>query len=93
MVYVKIKNIIECNVISGLIYFFFSVCDLNNLQIDQYLVKYVCGLNGMDYVQCIKIFKLMWDVIGSEFGGCYELYEINYFGSQDEICLQCLCQV
>lgn len=47
----------------------------------------------MGYWEWIKIFKLFWDVIGSEFGGCYELYEINYVGSQDEICMQVLCQV
>ncbi|MCZ5641795.1 hypothetical protein O5511_20515 [Escherichia coli] len=50
------------------------------------------GSNGMDHVQRIKILKLMWDAIGSEFGGRHELYEINYSGSQDEIRLQCLRQ-
>ncbi len=37
----------------------------------------------MDFEERIKIFKLMWDAIGSEFGGRHELYEINYTGSQD----------
>ncbi|STI30841.1 4-hydroxyphenylacetate 3-monooxygenase oxygenase component [Escherichia coli] len=69
-----------------------SARDLNNPQIDQYLAKYVRGSNGMDHVQRIKILKLMWDAIGSEFGGRHELYEINYSGSQDEIRLQCLRQ-
>ncbi|MNZ85818.1 4-hydroxyphenylacetate 3-monooxygenase oxygenase component [compost metagenome] len=46
----------------------------------------------MDHVERIKILKLMWDAIGSEFGGRHELYEINYAGSQDEIRLQCLRQ-
>ena len=50
------------------------------------------GSNGMDHVERIKILKLMWDAIGSEFGGRHELYEINYSGSQDEIRLQCLRQ-
>ena len=36
----------------------------------------------MDHVERIKILKLMWDAIGSEFGGRHELYEINYSGSQ-----------
>lgn len=44
----------------------------------------------MDHVERIKILKLMWDAIGSEFGGRHELYEINYAGSRDEIRLQCL---
>ncbi|EET4952355.1 Pyoverdin chromophore biosynthetic protein pvcC [Escherichia coli] len=92
MAYAKIKNIIERNVTSGLIYLPSSARDLNNPQLDQYLAKYVRGSNGMDHVQRIKILKLMWDAIGSEFGGRHELYEINYSGSQDEIRLQCLRQ-
>lgn len=74
MAYAKIKNIIERNVTSGLIYLPSSARDLNNPQIDQYLAKYVRGSNGMDHVERIKILKLMWDAIGSEFGGRHELY-------------------
>ena len=51
MAYAKIKNIIERNVTSGLIYLPSSARDLNNPQIDQYLAKYVRGSNGMDHVQ------------------------------------------
>jgi 4-hydroxyphenylacetate 3-monooxygenase len=29
--------------------------------------------------------KLLWDAVGSEFGGRHELYEINYSGSHEEI--------
>jgi 4-hydroxyphenylacetate 3-monooxygenase len=43
MAYAKIKNIIERNVTSGLIYLPSSARDLNNPQIDQYLAKYVRG--------------------------------------------------
>ncbi|PHM70914.1 4-hydroxyphenylacetate 3-monooxygenase, oxygenase component [Xenorhabdus kozodoii] len=90
MAYTKIKNIIESNVTSGLIYLPSSVRDMHNPEINKYLEKYVRGSNGIDHVERIKILKLMWDAIGSEFGGRHELYEINYAGSQDEIRLQCL---
>ncbi|OCA53699.1 4-hydroxyphenylacetate 3-monooxygenase, oxygenase component [Photorhabdus namnaonensis] len=90
MAYTKIKNIIESNVTSGLIYLPSSVRDMNNPEIDKYLARYVRGSNGIDHVERIKILKLMWDAIGSEFGGRHELYEINYAGSQDEIRMQCL---
>ena len=33
----------------------------------------------------MKLLKLLWDAIGSEFGGRHELYEINYSGSTEEI--------
>ena len=29
--------------------------------------------------------KLMWDAIGTEFGGRHELYERNYFGNHESI--------
>jgi 4-hydroxyphenylacetate 3-monooxygenase len=29
--------------------------------------------------------KLLWDCLGTEFGGRHELYEINYSGSTEEI--------
>jgi len=35
--------------------------------------------------QRIKLFKLMWDAIGSEFGGRHELYERNYAGAHEHI--------
>ncbi|MCE1631122.1 Pyoverdin chromophore biosynthetic protein pvcC, partial [Enterobacter hormaechei] len=59
--YTKIKNIIESNVTSGLIYLPSSVRDMNNPEIDKYLARYVRGSNGIDHVERIKILKLMWD--------------------------------
>ena len=56
---------------------------MDNPEIEKYLDKYVHVSNGMDCEEHIKILKLMWDAIGSEFGGRHELYESNYTGSQD----------
>jgi hypothetical protein len=36
-------------------------------------------------VDRVKLLKLLWDSIGTEFGGRHELYEINYGGSTEEI--------
>ena len=33
----------------------------------------------------IKLFKLLWDAIGTEFGGRHELYERNYAGNHEQI--------
>ena len=38
----------------------------------------------------MKLGKLLWDALGSEFGGRHELYEINYAGSTEEIRRYCL---
>lgn len=88
--YPAIKKLIEEIVASGLIYLPTGARDLNNPVLDGYLAKYVRGSGGMDHVERIKILKLLWDAIGTEFGGRHELYEINYAGSQDEIRMQCL---
>ena len=40
--------------------------------------------NGIDAVERVKLMKLLWDAIGTEFGGRHELYERNYSGSQRE---------
>ncbi|WP_327314825.1 4-hydroxyphenylacetate 3-hydroxylase family protein [Streptomyces sp. NBC_01235] len=38
----------------------------------------------------IKLFKLVWDAIGSEFGGRHELYERNYSGNGEQVRLDAL---
>ena len=54
---------------------------------------YSRGSNDISHTERIKILKLLWDAIGSEFGGRHELYEINYAGNQDDIRTQCLGQL
>ena len=75
---------------SGLIYLPSGVRDFANPELDKYLATYCRGSGGMDHRQRVKILKLLWDAIGSEFGGRHELYEINYAGNQDDIRLQTL---
>jgi 4-hydroxyphenylacetate 3-monooxygenase len=36
-------------------------------------------------VERVKLMKLLWDAIGTEFGARHELYEVNYSGSHEEI--------
>jgi 4-hydroxyphenylacetate 3-monooxygenase len=83
--YPAIRNIIEKVVASGLIYLPSNALDFINPEIDKYLQKYVRGSNGIDYKERIKIMKLLWDAIGSEFGARHELYEMNYSGSHEVI--------
>jgi 4-hydroxyphenylacetate 3-monooxygenase len=44
----------------------------------------VRGSNGYNSEDRVKLMKLLWDAIGTEFGSRHELYEINYAGSTDE---------
>lgn len=79
----KIKNIIEQVVASGLIYLNSHPNDFKTPEIRQYLDMYARGSNGHDAERRIKVMKLLWDSIGTEFGARHELYEINYIGSND----------
>jgi 4-hydroxyphenylacetate 3-monooxygenase len=88
--YSKIKEIIEKIVASALIYLPSSVRDFANPAIDPYLKRYVRGSNGIGYKERIKLMKLLWDAIGSEFGGRHELYERNYAGNHEDIRIQVL---
>ena len=88
--YVKIKSIIESTLTSSLIYLNGSADDYKNPEIDAYVNQFVRGANGISAHERIKVMKLMWDAMGSEFGGRHELYERNYAGSFEEIRLQCL---
>ncbi len=81
--YPAVRSIVERIVASGLIYLPSNAADLKNPEIEKYLARYVRGSNGMDHVERIKIMKLLWDAIGSEFGARHELYELNYAGNTD----------
>ena len=79
----KIKNIIEQIVASGLIYLNSHADDFKNPHIQGYLATYLRGSNGKDAIERVKVMKMLWDAIGTEFGARHELYEINYLGSND----------
>ncbi|MCI0348667.1 MAG: hypothetical protein L0Z53_04510, partial [Acidobacteriales bacterium] len=83
--YPRVKQIIEELIASGLIYQPSTGNDFKVPEIAQYLEKYVRGSYGMEAMDRIKLMKLLWDAIGSEFGGRHELYERNYAGSNETV--------
>jgi 4-hydroxyphenylacetate 3-monooxygenase len=88
--YGRIKEIVEKIVASALIYLPSSAKDFQNPEIDKYLARYVRGSNNIGYRERIKIMKLLWDAIGTEFGGRNELYEMNYAGNHEDIRIQAM---
>jgi 4-hydroxyphenylacetate 3-monooxygenase len=88
--YGRVKEIVEKIVASALIYLPSSTKDFKNPIIDQYLAKYVRGSHGIGYKDRIKVMKLLWDAIGTEFGGRHELYEMNYAGNHEDIRIHAL---
>jgi 4-hydroxyphenylacetate 3-monooxygenase len=88
--YGRIKEIVDKIVASSLIYLPSSTKDFANPAIEKYLARYVRGSNDMGHRERIKIMKLLWDAVGTEFGGRHELYEINYAGNHEDIRIQCM---
>jgi 4-hydroxyphenylacetate 3-monooxygenase len=85
MAYSRIKELIERHVASGLIYLPSSAMDFGSEEIRPYIDRFVRGSNGMVAVDRVKLLKLLWDAMGSEFGGRHELYESNYAGNYENI--------
>ncbi len=90
MAYTQVKYIIEQTVASGLIYINSHAADFKNEELRPYIDRYLRGSNGYKAEERVKLMKLLWDSIASEFGGRHELYEINYGGSTEEIRRYCL---
>ncbi|MBO0684690.1 MAG: Pyoverdin chromophore biosynthetic protein pvcC, partial [Candidatus Dormibacteraeota bacterium] len=83
--YPRVKEIIEQDVASGLIYLNSNAADFKTPEIRPYLDTYLRGSNGYDAVDRVKLMKLLWDAVGTEFGGRHELYERNYSGNHEAI--------
>nr|WP_042180079.1 4-hydroxyphenylacetate 3-hydroxylase N-terminal domain-containing protein [Kibdelosporangium sp. MJ126-NF4]CEL14197.1 4-hydroxyphenylacetate 3-monooxygenase [Kibdelosporangium sp. MJ126-NF4]CTQ88565.1 4-hydroxyphenylacetate 3-monooxygenase (EC 1.14.13.3) [Kibdelosporangium sp. MJ126-NF4] len=81
--YPRVREIVMQDVASGLIYLNSGVRDFRNPEIRPYLDKYMRGSNGSDSVERAKVMKLLWDAVGTEFGGRHELYERNYAGNHE----------
>jgi 4-hydroxyphenylacetate 3-monooxygenase len=88
--YGKIREIIEHTVASGLIYVNSNAIDFKTPEIRPYLDAYLRGSDGTAAVDRVKVMKLLWDTMGSEFGSRHELYERNYAGNSDDTRTQTL---
>ena len=88
--YPRVREIIMQDLGSSLIYLPSHAADFASADVRPYLDKYVRGSNGYDAVDRVKLMKLIWDSIGSEFGGRHELYERNYAGNHEGVRVEML---
>jgi aromatic ring hydroxylase len=88
--YPRIKEVIEQDLGSALIFLPSHATDFKNAEVRPYLNKYVRGSSGYEAVDRVKVMKLLWDAIGTEFGGRHELYERNYSGNHEAIRIEIL---
>ncbi|WP_394834851.1 4-hydroxyphenylacetate 3-hydroxylase family protein [Pendulispora rubella] len=63
--------------------------DLQNPELRPLIDRFYRGSDA-SALDRIKLFKLVWDAIGTEFGGRHELYERNYSGNGEQIRLDAL---
>lgn len=87
--YPAIKAIIENQTGGALIARPSSSLDWKQPELRPLLDQFYRGSNGYDAVDKIKLVNLLWDAIGSEFGGRHELYERSYSGSHELTKLEC----
>jgi 4-hydroxyphenylacetate 3-monooxygenase len=85
VIYPRLKEIIQNTLASALIYLPSHASDFKNPDVRKYLDPFVRGSNGYSAEDRVKLMKLMWDAVGTEFGGRHELYERNYFGNHESI--------
>jgi 4-hydroxyphenylacetate 3-monooxygenase len=83
--YPRIREIVQQDVASGLIYLNSSAEDFANPEIRPYLDRFLRGSKGTTAVERVKLMKLLWDAVGTEFGGRHELYERNYAGNHENV--------
>jgi 4-hydroxyphenylacetate 3-monooxygenase len=86
----KIKEIVENVMASALVYLPSHAADFKAEGVRPYLDQFVRGTGDQPAVERVKLMKLLWDAIGTEFGSRHLLYERNYFGDHESIRFQVL---
>jgi aromatic ring hydroxylase len=91
--YGRVKELFEQTFGSSMIYLCSNAADLKSPDLRPFIDRYVRGSGGKTAEERIKLMKLVWDAIASEFGGRHELYERNYAGNWEDVRLQRLIGV
>lgn len=79
----RVKEIIETVVAGSLIVQPSSASDFKNPELRHYIDQLYRGSNDIEALEKIKVIKLLWDAVGTDYGGRHELYERNYSGNHE----------
>jgi 4-hydroxyphenylacetate 3-monooxygenase len=85
----KITEIIQNQVAGAMIVQPSNAVDWKHEELRPLLDQFYRGSNDYSALDKIKLIKLLWDAVGSEFGGRHELYERTYSGSHELTRLEC----
>lgn len=81
--YPRIRGLIEDSLGSSLIYLPSHASDLKSAEVRPLLDRYVRGSEGVDAEERIKLMKLIWETVGTEFASRNDLYERFYTGGAE----------
>ena len=79
----RVREIFECVLAGAPIYTVSGVRDLREPALQPLVERYYRG-TGLAGPERVKLFKLVWDAMYSEFAGRHALYERNYAGNRDQ---------
>jgi 4-hydroxyphenylacetate 3-monooxygenase len=79
-----VRHIFEQQLAGSLLVAPSSRKDLKNAELRPLIDQYYRG-SSSGAEERVKLFKLIWDAIGTEFGARHELYEINYSGNHEQV--------
>ena len=79
----KVRSIFEIYLAGAPIYTVSSPADLKSDELRPTIDRYFRG-TGIEAEERIKLFKLIWDALYSEFAGRAALYERNFAGNQEQ---------
>ncbi|MFD0692220.1 4-hydroxyphenylacetate 3-hydroxylase family protein [Actinomadura fibrosa] len=88
--YARIREIVLQDVAGALVYVNSSADDFRDPDVRGYLDRYLRGSDGTDSVGRVKVMKLLWDAVGTEFAGRHELYERSYAGNHESVRVELL---
>ncbi|MBI1878803.1 MAG: Pyoverdin chromophore biosynthetic protein pvcC [Chloroflexi bacterium] len=79
----RVREIFESVLAGAPIYTVSSVRDMRVSELQPIIDRYYRG-TGLAGPERVKLFKLVWDALYSEFAGRHALYERNYAGNQEQ---------
>lgn len=88
--YPRVLEIVQQDVAGALVYVTSHASDFLNADLRPDLDRYLRGSDGTTAVGRVKVMKLLWDAVGTEFGGRHALYERNYAGNHENIRIEML---
>ncbi len=87
MLYPKVRELMQLVGGGGFIQLPSSTQDLMVEELRPFIERYYQG-TGVEAMERIKVWKLAWDAIGTEFGARQELFERTYAGNFDNVRLE-----